>query len=173
MANPDFPRGFQPIRMISGCTELTSQIGDISSSNGEIDKHDLLERRTDGYIHRAQASSVTIIGVANEHKAANSGGTINYTPTDNLVMLAQASAAEIDAQTDFDLVYDIVVTSPTGTGRSQMEINSASGAATSTLPIKILRVAPMQPQSKNVLGANVLLECMVNTGVTKGAGLIG
>ena len=84
------------------------------------------------------------------------------------------SAAEIDAQTDFDLNYNILATTgDTLTGRSRMEIDSSTGAATATLPIKILRIAPSNTQAANALGANVLLEVILNNHLFKSTGVNG
>lgn len=174
MANIDFPRGFEPKRHINGGQTLAYTSGLLAAANAQIGKWDLLERRADGFIHRAQAATVTLIGVAAENIAANAGGSISYIPIDGLIMWAQASGAEIDAQTDFDLTYDIIASAPNAlTGNSTMEIDSATSGASATLPIKILRVVDVITQSGNSLGANVLLECVANAGVTKGAGLAG
>ena len=174
MANLDFPQGFVPVRYRNSSMDLSCEVGLMNPTHDEIGLYDLVERRTDGYIHRAQASSVTILGVAAEHVAANATGEIKYYPTEGLLMHAQASGNEIDAIDDFDLVYNIVATAPSATtGRSQMEIDSSTGAATATLPIKILRVVPVESQAGNALGANVLLECVLNEGAIKGAGLVG
>lgn len=171
MANYDFPRGFVPSRYLDG-SQAVCQPLPISSTNGEIKLYDLIERRTDGYFHPAQAGSLTLAGVACEYVAANTGGNVLVDTNPAVVMLAQASGSEINEQSDFDLNYDIVVSSTT-TKRSGMEINSATGAATANLPIKILSVAPAQDSNGNELGANVLLECVFNQHLFKGAGIAG
>lgn len=172
MANLDFPRGAEPIRRRDG--SLASDIIEIASTNTEIGLFDLLERRADGFVWPAQAGSLTIIGIAAQHVAANTGGTVNYFPTEDTIFTMQSDDASIDVQSDFDLVYDIIASAPNATtGQSTMEIDGSSGAATATLPIKILRVHQIITQAGNVLGANVLLECVINHGVVKGAGTIG
>lgn len=174
MPNLDFPRGAEPIRMRDGGS-IVSDIIEIASTNTLIGYFDLLERRADGFIWPAQAASTTIVGIAMETIQANTGGTINYVPLNaDVLFTMQSDDASIDAQTDFDLVYDIIASAPNAlTGRSTMEIDGSSGAATATLPIKILRVHPIITQDGNALGANVLLECVINHGVTKGAGTVG
>lgn len=172
MANPNFPRGFIPVRYRTN-QELVCDEGDLDPANSAIGVNDLIERRANGYLNQAQASSTTIIGVAAEKKAASAGGTILFYPVENLLMHAQVNDATVDAQTDFDLVYNITVTTPDATtGQSRMQIDGASQAATATLPIKILRVVPFKGTENN-LGANVVVECVVNTGVIKGAGTVG
>jgi hypothetical protein len=172
MANVDFPRGFQPIRRLdSGNFDLQSNL--ISSSNTAIGKYDLLELRSDGFTWPAQAGSVTIVGVAAEAVAANTGGSINYYPTDGgLVLRAQVDDATVDAQTDLGLNYDIVATGPASTGISQMEIDGSTQATTATLPIKVLKVETVVTPTGNVLGANVVVECIVNQSAYKGTGAI-
>lgn len=170
MANVDFPGGFVP----KGDGNEAVNYYDIASNNGEIGLYDLVERRSDGYIHQAQASSVTIIGVAAEHKAANSGGQIAVYDDPNMTFIAQMDETEFDAQTDFDLNYNIVVGTPNSlNGRSIMEIDSSSQAATATLPIKVLRLASVITQAGNALGANARVECIINNHVKKSTGVNG
>lgn len=171
MANLDFPRGFIPIRTQSN---YSIEYFPTASNNPRIFKNDLVERRSDGFFYPAQASSVTIVGSAEADIAANSGTPVPVNPDPNMRFLAQASAAEIDAQTDFDLNYNILATTgDTLTGRSRMEIDSSTGAATATLPIKILRIAPSNTQAANALGANVLLEVILNNHLFKSTGVNG
>lgn len=170
MANLDFPRGFIPVK--GG--ERSTDIWNISPTNPEIGLYDLLERRTDGFVYPASATSITIIGSSAEHIAANSGGTVKVYDCDDTTFWAQADDANIAAQTDFDLNYDIVVGAPNSlTGQSIMEIDASTKAATATLPIKILRVANIISKEGNALGANVLVECIINNQLQKSTGVIG
>jgi len=171
MANMNFPMGFVPIRYQSG-KGLSCEEGNIAATNSAIFVHDLIERRSDGLEHVAQATSTTLIGVAAEYKAANAGGTILYYPIEGLIMKAQMSLAEA-AVTDLDLVYDIDVT--TGdiiTKHSKHTILSGSGAATATLPIKILKIWESKNKDTNVQGSYMKVLCMANQGWTKGAGTL-
>jgi len=169
MANVDFPRGFVPVRGRMDTEDLP-----ISSTNGEIGLYDLIERRTDGFYHPAQATSITIVGVAAHHVDANTGGTVKVYTDPNLRFHAQMDEAEVDAQTDLDLNYNIVASAPNAvSGRSTMEIDSSTQAATATLPIKVLRVVDIITASGNALGANVLVECIINNHLHKSTGVIG
>lgn len=169
MANVDFPRGFIPID-----GSMRTHNYPIASNNSQIGLYDLVERRSDGLIHPAQASSTTIIGSAAEAKAANAGGTLAVYDDPNLIFEAQMDEADADAQTDFDLNYNIVATTPnTTTGQSQMEIDSSTQAATATLPIKILRLRDVQTAAGNALGANAVFECIINNHVLKSTGVNG
>lgn len=169
MANVDYPRGFIPIRYKDG-RKLSVEYFDISSTNAEIAKNDLVERRADGFIHIAQASSISIVGVAAERKAVNSGGTIAVYPAPGLVMHAQVDDATVNEQTDLGLNYNITATVPAN-GLSQMEIDGNTGNTTATLPIYIERVATIVEQGRsNDLGANVLVECVINQSAYNGGG---
>lgn len=172
MANVDFPRGFEIIRKV-GSEAHTVEYFDISSSNGAIGKGDLVEMRSDGYAHPAQASSVTIIGTAAEYKAANAGGQIGVNPIDPSTRLrAQVDDNSVAAQTNLGLNYDIVATSPnTTTGQSRMEIDGSTGATTSTLPIKVWRVEATEQYGKtNTFGEFVVVECSINANALYGGG---
>lgn len=169
MANVDNPRGFIPIRYKNG-SPLRVEYFDVSSSNSAIGVNDIVERRSDGYVHIAQASSVSIVGVAAEAKSANAGGTIAVYPAPGLLMQAQSDDATITAQTDLGLNYNITATAPSG-GKSQMEIDGNTGATTATLPILVERVAEIIDANRtNTLGANVLLECTFNQCAYNGGG---
>lgn len=167
MANVDFPRGFEVIRN-GGAIEYF----DLAATHDAIGKNDLVELRSDGFAHRAQASSVTIVGVAQESKLANAGGQIAVQIcTQQTVLRAQSDDATIDAQTDLNLNYDIVVGSPTSLGFSVMEIDGSTGATTATLPIKVLRVEQIEQFDKtNTFGANVVVECKLNANAFNGGG---
>lgn len=167
MANVDFPRGFIPLRGRMDTEDLP-----LASNNPEIGQNDLVELRADGFYYPAQATSVTIVGSAAEYKAANAGGKIKVYTDPFMRYQAQADEGQIDAQTDLDLNYNIVASAPNAlTKQSTMEIDSSTGAATATLPIKILRVVELVPASKNVLGTNVLLECVINNHLHKSLGV--
>lgn len=172
MTNRDFPKGFIPIRRLGG-GELVTNYYDLSATNGEIFENDLVERRASGYIEQIQAGSTVGLGVAAEYKAANTGGKIAVSDADDLVMLAQVDDDTVNAQTDLDLNYDIVVgTGSALTKRSGMEIDGSSQAANANLPIKILCIAQDFTAEGNELGANVNVECVLNRGIRK-AGALG
>ena len=167
MANVDFPRGAIPYR-----GNMNVNYYDIGAT--AIYLYDLVERRNDGLVYPAQASSITIIGSAAEYKAASSTGRIAVYDDPNMRFLMQASDSDIDVQTDLDLVYNIVATTGnTTTKQSKHEIDSTTGAATATLPIKILRIADVITKAGNALGANVLCEVIINNHLLKSTGVIG
>lgn len=169
MANPDFPRGAQPLRYQNG-RRLACEYIKISSSNGQIDKDDILELRSDGFAHRAQATSTTIIGIAAEYKAANAGGKIAYYPAPGLVFLMQSDDASVAAQTNLQLNYDIIPGSASTTKLSVMELDGSTGATTATLPLKALKLYENQGETVNAFGANAVLECVFNATAFNGGG---
>lgn len=170
MANIDFPMGFKPRYRLGGGS-INPIYLDLGGSQGAIAKDDLLERRSDGYIYPAQASSTTIVGVAAETKSASATGKIGVFSAPDLVYEAQVDDATVNAQTDLDLNYDVTVTAPVS-GKSQMEIDGSTQAATATLPIKIIGVQTYNDGYENALGANVKVLCVLNQGIFK-AGALG
>lgn len=169
MANLDYPNGFTIIKGWERCNEY-----DLAAANSQIGEGDLIERHTDGYVRPAVVGSLTMIGVAAESKAANSGGKLKVYDDPNAVFVAQADDANIAAQTDLRLNYDIVPSTPHAvTGRSTMEIDASTKAATATLPIKILRLASILTKEGNALGANVKVECIINNHLLKSTGVVG
>lgn len=168
MANLDFPRGFVPVRTKDGGPVVVEYF-DVSSTNGEIGLFDPVERRADGFVHQAVASSRQIVGIATESKAANSGGTIAVAPANNVVFQGQVDDATVDAQTDLGLNYDFLLGAPSN-GRSIAEIDGSTQAVTATLPILIERVSNVQTKEGNALGANVLVDCVFNECAYRGGG---
>ncbi len=167
MAGVDFPRGFIPIK-----GNARTNYYQMNATHDAIGLYDLVEMRDDGCVHRAQASSVTVIGVAAEYKAANVTGEIAVYDDPDIIMEAQVDDATVSAQTDLGLAYDIVVTAPDSFGRSQMEIDGSTQATTATLPIKITRVRSVIDSTGNSLGTNVAVECRFNQHYFK-AGSVG
>ncbi len=173
MANLNFPSGFQPVRNRNG-GPLVCEAYPMAASHSAIYVGDLIERRSDGYFHVAQATSTTIVAVAAEYKAADAAGEILGYPCDDLLMRAQMDASATPAITDFDLVYDIsATTGDTTTKQSKQEISTTSKAGTATLPIKIVRVDPTKDSIPNDIGNYVKVECVLNHGLYKGAGTTG
>ena len=169
MANTNFPMGFVPVKYLSG-RDLECEEAAMNPTHDAIYIHDLLERRTDGYVHVAQATTTTLIGVAAEYKAANATGNILYYPLEGLVMKAQMASF---AQADAELAYDIVATTGDTTTHYSKHSIAAAGAGTATFPIKVLTLVEMKGKQTNVAGAYAKVLCMANQGATKGAGTAG
>jgi len=168
MANQNWPNGFIPSE-----DEQCTREHEISATNAEIAYGDLVERHTDGYVRPAVASSVRIIGVAAEHKAANSGGTIKVYDDPETVFVAQMDDSSFSAQADLQYNYDIVVTTPDSAGRSRMQIDASTKALTATLPIKVRGLVPITNAYGNTLGAYARVYCLINNHIYKSTGVIG
>lgn len=164
MANLDHPKGAIPLYRMDGGS-LVYDSYKISDTNSEIFENDWLEVHSDGYARPAVAGSDSIIGSAAEYKAANVGGKILFCPYPGVVFLMQSNDANVAAQTDLDLNYDLLAgTGNSLTKKSGHELDGSSKAADSTLPLKIYRVAEPIDQNGNELGANVDLEVFVSNG---------
>jgi len=172
MANLDWANGFT---LAEGCEAgcETAHYYDISATNGAIGRGDLVERHTDGYVRQAVASSVRIIGVAAEYKAANSGGTIAVYDNPEAIFVAQMDEADFAAQTDMDLNFDIIATTPDSRGLSRMEIDSSTKNTTATLPIKVLGLLSVTDAYGNTFGANARVRCIINNHLKKSTGVTG
>jgi len=168
MANVDFPRGAIVIRSKNGGPGGVEYF-DLASTNTAIGVGDILERRADGFVWQAVASSRQIVGIAQEAKAANVGGTIAVHPANNVVFQMQVDDATVNAQTDIGLNYDFIAGAPVN-GRSVYEIDGSTQATTATLPILIERVSDVQSEEGNALGANVLVDCVFNECAYRGGG---
>jgi len=119
-----------------------------------IYKGDLVKKNAAGTVERAAATNA-VVGVAMSNAAAGEKVLVADHPDQLFVM--NASATEIDAQTDIGLNYDIVVgTANTTYKRSGMELDSSTGDVTST---RVLRLIAIEPAVDNALGANV--DCVV------------
>ena len=169
MANLDFPRGAVPIKGTSG-SEQTNLYA-LAAVHDAIGQYDLVEIRADGCCHQAVAASVTVVGIAAEAFAANTGTQIKVYDDPNIEFQMQSDDATIAAQTNLGLADDFVIGAPVN-GRSIAEIDGNTGAVTATLPIKPIRVSQIVSQNGNAFGANVLLDCRFNQHYYK-AGSVG
>lgn len=166
MANLDFPRGCVPIKNDEQTNEYS-----LAAAHDAIGLYDPVEVRADGFVHRAQNGTTTIVGIAAEAKATNAGGSIKVYDSPEIEFQMQVDDATVNAQTDLGLAYDITIGAPVN-NRSIAEINGASQNTTATLPIKPLRVSQIITKEGNALGANVLLDCIFNQHFKK-AGSVG
>lgn len=137
MANADRPTGFRPYGPLLRVTEYTAGAaiypGDlvIMSDDGKIDP-----AATGGNVFTAAA-----LGVAMS-KAAADGDACAVADHPDQLFVVQADGNDIDAQTDIGLNYDVVGTDPDTTfDVSRMELDSDSGATTSTLPLRLIGVS--------------------------------
>lgn len=101
---------------------------------------DPVKLKNDGKVEIAAASNA-LCGVAASY-ASGDGVKVNVYDDPDQLFEIQADDASIDAQTDLNLNYNIVVGSPnTVYKRSGVELDGNTGATDSTLPLKLLSVS--------------------------------
>lgn len=149
MANADTPNGFVPVG-----TVLRVQAYQAGSA---VYPGDPVALADDGQIDRSAGPA--LIGVALNYAAA-AGDEVLVADHPDQLFEAQGDGADIDAQTDLFLNYDIVLGSADTTYRkSTSEIDSSTGATTATLAVKVISLLP---RVKNALGANARCICKLN-----------
>lgn len=107
----------------------------------------------------ATAFSSAAIGVAISYASANAAKVL-VADSPEQEFSCQASASDIDAQTDFGLNYGVVGNDPDTTYKlSRMEFGSTTGATDSNLTLKLVRLDPAQ---NNALGAQAKVIVKIN-----------
>lgn len=151
MANADRPRGLEP----SGDPiRVSKYVADTTLSPGE-----LVKKTAAGKVEAAAAGAAGAIGVCLSYAAAD-GDTVLVADHPQQKFVVQADGADIDAQTDIGLNYNIVATAEDSTYKiSRMELDSDTGATDSNLP---LRLVDIDDRPDNALGANVDCIVMIN-----------
>lgn len=149
MANADTPNGFVPVG-----TVLRVQAYQAGSA---VYPGDPVALASDGQIDRSAGPA--LIGVALNYAAA-AGDEVLVADHPDQLFEAQSDGADIDAQTDLFMNYDIALGSADTTYRkSTSEIDSSTGATTATLAVKVISLLP---RVKNALGANARCICKLN-----------
>lgn len=161
MANKDIPQGARPYGPILSAKEYVAA--------SAIAPGDFVKMKSDGKIEPAAASNA-LLGVALGYAAAGNRVLVADHPDQRF--LVQSDSADVDAQDDILLNYNIVATASNTTYKvSRMELDGDSGATTATLPLKLLDI---NRSPTNALGANV--ECIVainNHQLKGGTGTVG
>lgn len=150
MANKDQPKGFEPVGAV---LRQSAYVADAACYPG-----DLLERTSAGKVQPIADGAVgtQIVGVAMSYAAADGDQVIVSDHPDQLYRV-QADGADIDAQTDINLNYDVVATAGNSTYKiSRMELDSDTGATTADTPLNLVRI---EASDDNALGAQV--KCIV------------
>jgi len=150
MANLDRPRGFEPVGQVLKNAEYVAAAA--------IYPGDLCERTDAGKV-QAMATGTAgaqLVGVAMSYAAAD-GDKVVLSIDPNQLYRVQADSADIDAQTDIGLNYDVVVTAGSSAYKiSRMELDGDSAATTAATPLNLVAI---EPRVNNALGANV--DCIV------------
>jgi len=147
MANPDRPQGLVPADRPRQVTEYVA--------GAAIYPGDAVRMQDDGKVDPAAASEA-LLGIALSYAAADGDKVLVCDDPDQRYVV-QADGADIDAQTDIGLNYDILATAGDSTYKvSRMEMDSSTGATTATLPLRLLSVGR---RIDNEFGAQA--ECVV------------
>lgn len=154
MANQDRPQGFQPkgepIRV------------NAYQAGGTIYPGDAVKQDANGQVVSASAGDA-LLGVA--LGKAVSGEDVQVADDPDQEFVVQADGADVDAQTDINLNYDIVATAGSSAYNiSRMELDSDTGATTSAQ----LRLLGIDKREDNALGAQVDCIVMINEHQLKG-----
>lgn len=150
MSNADRPSGFRPHGKV---LRQRDYVADAAIYPG-----DLVERTAAGKV-QAMATGTDgsqLLGVAMSYAAAD-GDAVQVADHPDQLYVVQADGSDIDAQTDINLNYDVVVTAGNSTYKaSRMELDSDSGATTAATPLNLIAI---DPRPDNALGAQV--DCIV------------
>lgn len=158
MANSDRPKGFEPK---GGALRSNEYV-----AGGDIFPGDCVHMEADGLVDAAAAAEA-ILGVALS-KAA-SGEVVLVSDDPNQLYIVQADGADIDAQTDINLNYDILATAGSAAfNLSRQELDSSTGNTTATLQVKLIAI---DPRPDNALGAQV--DCIIRINNQNYAGSTG
>lgn len=129
MANADRPRGARPRGRVLRETEYVA--------GGAVYPGDVVHLEADGKVDAAAASEA-VVGVAATYASGDGQKVLVWDDPDQQFII-QADTGSTPAQTAVGLNYDIVATAANTTYRqSRMELDSDSGATTSTLPLRLI-----------------------------------
>lgn len=155
MANADRPCGLEPFERVLRARDY--------KADGTIFPGDAVKLKDDGEVERAAASNA-LLGVALSY--ATAGQKVLVADHPDQIFKVQSDSADVDAQTDINLNYNIVATAGDTTYRvSRMELDGDSGADTATLPLKLLKI---DERVDNALGAAVDCIVVINNHQLKG-----
>lgn len=148
MANADRPRGAEPKGEPLRVNEYVA--------GAQCRPGDIVSKKADGKVDPYSAgASEKPLGVAMSNAA--DGEAVQVSDDPEQLYYIQADGSDIDAQTDIGLNYEVVDTASDATFKiSRMELDSDSGAITTTLPLRLVAV---DSRPDNALGAQV--DCIV------------
>lgn len=146
MANKDMPVGAKPVGRIYEYN--------IYQAEEAVYPGDFLNKNANGTVEPADATE-PLVGVCMSY-AATGGECLVADHPDQLFMI-QSDSADVAAQADIGLNYNIVATAGNSTYKmSRMELDGNTGADTATLPLRLIRI---DRATDNALGASV--KCVV------------
>jgi hypothetical protein len=150
MANKDRPSGFRPKGNSYKAIEYTA--------GARVFPGDAVHMEADGKVDPAVASEA-LQGVAVSYADAVDDKVLVIDNPDQ-EFVVQADSADINAQTDMGLNYNIVATAGDTTyNQSRQELDGSSGATDSTLPLRLIR---LEPTVDNALGSVAEVVVVIN-----------
>jgi hypothetical protein len=156
MANRDQPQGFKPSGELLRVRPYVA--------GGTVYPGDAIKLNNAGQVVVAAADDA-LVGVAMAY--ATSGQSVSVADHPDQEFVGQADGADIDAQTDMNLNYNILATAGNSSYKvSRMEVDSSTQATTATLPLKVLR---REIREDNALGEFVDVVFVINNHQLKGA----
>lgn len=176
MANVDAPRGFRPVRHLTGGEVRASEYSILTTYATKIHTGDLVVLASDGTLNRAAAADATIIGVFAGVYYETSDGTPTFSKywpgvsdgkknikamvydDPNIVYVCQADDALALADMGLNADVNTVTDGDNTLGTSAMEID-ASDKKQATAQIRMLR---LWPDPNNTFAANQDIECIIN-----------
>ena len=194
MANQDAAFGMRPVKRIGGTpyTGGQSRYRIAANYGTAIFQGDLVTQLTGGTIGRHAASgTVPIVGVFNgcSYTDPTSGDTVfsnsypgSIAASDIIANIIDDPMVEFTIQSDeafpvTDLFgnFDVVESSPVGdtkTGTSNMQLDTSTGATTTTLPLKAIDIS-QDPENSDTssAGTNVVVVIQNHVMGVKSAGL--
>lgn len=149
MANADRPKGFRPAGRVRSSKSYVA--------GGTVYPGDAVKMSNAGVIVAASASDA-LMGVAANY--ATSGVAVTVWDDPDQEFEVQADEAEVDAQTDVGLNYNIVATAGSSAYKmSRMELDSSTQATDSTLPLRLVGIVRA---ADNAGGANARCRVKIN-----------
>jgi len=147
MANPDRPSGLRPEGRVREVQEYVA--------GTRVFPGDAVHMEDDGKVDPAAAAEA-VMGVALSYADADGDAVTVCTDPDQRYLI-QADGADIDAQTDIGLNYELLATAGNTTfNESRMELDSSTGNVTITLQLRLLALGR---RIDNEFGAQT--ECVV------------
>jgi len=161
MANPDYPRGFEPHGKILRAN--------VYESGSACYPGDLVALASDGQVDPVAAGSA-ILGVCITYASA-AGQQIVVLDDPNQLVSCQADETEIDAQTDIGNMCDHLATAGSSTykaSRHELDSSTVNSIAAG------LQILGIERTVGNALGTNVKVVCRINEHqLATGSGIAG
>lgn len=160
MPNLDFPRGFPIVSSLVGGPPYTRAYTKVVGDTKALGFGDLVILEADGVSVARKAAGGPFAGVCLNFGAASTATThlvSILTPASICMAQTDGSLVTADTALNADVVADVAPN--TITGISAQEIDSATEAATNTLDVRLLRLAPYVG---NASGTNSAWLCIIN-----------